>query len=168
MTNVTTRNNIMVYEDTSSSVKIKDVWLNKHDPGCPKRLQITLMTDGLFPVSLRPTGSCLSAARIPSDPTAECCNLEAIREKNGNVDQKTRVEALLESWAKSDSWEMLQDLSQRCKNSENSTAWPMEAAHTLADCQPKWNTTLPRAHFPGYMLQGSWREGRVGQAFLET
>lgn len=47
-TSFTTRN-ITVPEDTSRSVTIKGVWLKKHDPGCPKNLQISLMTGWLFP-----------------------------------------------------------------------------------------------------------------------
>lgn len=50
------------------------------------------MTDGLFPSHTDcTTGSCLSAVWMTSDPTAECCNLEAIRGKEGGEKKKKKA-----------------------------------------------------------------------------
>lgn len=69
--------------------------------------------------------------------------------KKGNVDKKT-------SWGLACLEQRVILKSQiRVKDTKIlQTLLPKEAAHTFADGQPKWNAALPRAHFPGYLLQG--------------
>lgn len=112
--NFTTRNNIELPADTSSSVTFKGVWLKKHEPGCPKKNSNKPDDRRSVSVSHSATGSCLSAAWMTSDPTAECCNLEAIR-RGGWL-------AWLASWAKIDSWEMLEHLVKDTKTLQKFTA----------------------------------------------
>lgn len=111
--NFTTRNNIELPADTSSSVTFKGVWLKKHEPGCPKKNSNKPDDRRSVSVSHSATGSCLSAAWMTSDPTAECCNLEAIRKGGGGRWLAGLASLMSKDWFLRDA----RTSSQRHKNS---------------------------------------------------